>query len=67
MAHMHNLSNRQRQSSWMSDIGNKIRTVAEVAGTAHGIYQLGKAVYQELRRWVPWWRLLDCYYNFLDY
>ena len=30
----------------MSDIGNKIRTVAEVAGTAHGIYQLGKAVYQ---------------------
>jgi hypothetical protein len=51
----------------MSDIGNKIRTVAEVAGTAHGIYQLGKAVYQELRRWVPWWRPLDCYYNFLDY
>jgi hypothetical protein len=30
----------------MSDIGNKIRTVAEVAGTAHGIYQLGTAVYQ---------------------
>ena len=45
MAHMHSLSNRQSQSSWMSDIGNKIRTVAEVAGTAHGIYQLGKAVY----------------------
>ena len=42
MPHMHSLSNRQRQSSWMSDIGNKIRTVAEVAGTAHGIYQLGK-------------------------
>ena len=41
MAHLHNISNRQRQSSWMSDIGNKIRTVAEVAGTAHGIYQLG--------------------------
>ena len=46
MAHLHNISNRRRQSSWMSDIGNKIRTVAEVAGTAHGIYQLGKAVYQ---------------------
>ena len=44
MAHLHNLSNRQRQSSWMSDIGNKIRSVAEMAGTAHGIYQLGKAV-----------------------
>ena len=46
MAHMHNLSNKQRQSSWMSDTGNKIRTVAEVAGAAHGIYQLGKAVHQ---------------------
>ena len=46
MAHLHNISNKQRQSSWMSDIGNKIRTVAEVAGTAHGIYQLGKAVCQ---------------------
>jgi hypothetical protein len=38
VAHKHNLSNRQRQSSWMSEIGNQIRTVAEVAGTAHGIY-----------------------------
>ena len=43
---MHNLSNKQGQSSWMSDIGNKIRDVAEAAGTAHGIYQLGKAVCQ---------------------
>ena len=30
----------------MSDIGNKVRTVAEVAGTPHGLYQLGEAVYQ---------------------
>ena len=46
MDHMHNRSNRQRQRSCISDIGNKIRTDAEAAGTAHGIYQLGKAVYQ---------------------
>ena len=64
MAHMHNLSNRQRQSSWMSDIGNKIRTVAEVAGTSTS---WARRSMRELRRWVPWWRPLDCYYNFLDY
>ena len=50
---MHNPSSKQRQSSSMSDIGNKIRTVAEVAGTAHGIYQLGKAVYQEAQAMGP--------------
>ena len=37
----------------MSDIGNRVRTFAEVAGTAHGFYELGEAVYQEAQARVP--------------
>ena len=53
MAHLHNLSHRQRSSSWLSDIGSKVRNVAEVAGMAHGLYQLGKAAYQGFQAMGP--------------
>ena len=43
MAHLHNFARRQRSTSWMYDIGNKVRNVAEFAGTAHGLYQLGRS------------------------
>jgi hypothetical protein len=36
MAHLHNLHQNQRPS-FLSDLGNKVRTVAEIAGTAKGI------------------------------
>ena len=53
MAHLHNFARRQRSTSWMSDIGNKVRNVAEFAGTAHGLYQLGKAAYQGFQAMGP--------------
>ena len=37
----------------MSDIGHKVRNVAEFAGTAHGLYQLGKAAYQGFQAMGP--------------
>ena len=53
MAHLHSLSHRQRSSSWLSDIGNKVRNVAEFAGTAQGLYPLGKAAYQGFQAMGP--------------
>jgi len=32
---------------------NKVRNVAEFAGTAHGLYQLGKAAYQGFQAMGP--------------
>ena len=52
MAHLHNLHTRQRPS-FISDIGNKIRTVAEVAGTAKGLYDMGKWAYAGMRALGP--------------
>ena len=46
MAHLHNFAHRQSSTSWLSDIGNEVRHVAEFTGTAHGFYQPGKAAYQ---------------------
>ena len=53
MAHLHNLSHRQRSSSRLSDIGNKVRNIAEFAGAAHGFNQLGKAAYQGFQSMGP--------------
>ena len=48
MAHLHNLHQNQRPS-FLFDLGNKVRTVAEIAGTAKGIYDLGKMAYTGIR------------------
>ena len=48
MAHLHNLHSNQRPS-FLSDLGNKVRTVAEIAGTAKGIYDAGKMAYTGIR------------------
>ena len=53
MAQLHNFARRQRSSPWESDIGNKVRNIAEFAGTAHGLYQLGKAEYQGFQAMGP--------------
>ena len=35
--------------STMSDLGGKVRNVAEVIGAAKGLYDIGKVVYQGVR------------------
>ena len=52
MAHLYNLHINQR-SSLLSDLGNKVRTVVEIAGTAKGIYDLGKIAYTGIRMASP--------------
>ena len=52
MAYWVNLHNRQKPS-FVSDIGNKIRTIVEVAGAAKGIYDLGKMAYTGIRAMGP--------------
>ena len=63
MAHLHNFARRQRSSSWLSTKGNKIRNVAEFAGTAHGLYHAARQPIRDSKPWVQWWQLLDCDYN----
>ena len=48
MAHLHNLHSNQRPS-FLSDLGNKDRTAAEIAVTAKGIYDLSKMAYTSIR------------------
>ena len=52
MAHLHNFHNRQRPS-FVPDIGNKIKTIAEVGGAAKTIYDLGKMAYTGIRALGP--------------
>ena len=45
LAHFHNRHTRNYQQSMMSDIGNKVKGVAEFAGALKGIYDVGRSVY----------------------
>ena len=53
MAHLHNFNRNQRSSSWLSDLGNKVKTGAEMIGTAHTLYTLGKMAYQGIQTISP--------------
>ena len=39
MAHLHNTS-RHTKPSWLTRLGNKVKTAAELAGTAKGIWDV---------------------------
>ena len=53
MAHLHNYTRNQRSSSWFSDIGNKVKTAAEMVGTAHTLYNMGKLAFQGIKAAAP--------------
>ena len=44
MAHLHNLRKNQKPS-FLDGIGQKVRSVAEIVGTAKGLYDVGKGLY----------------------
>jgi len=48
MAHLHNLRSNHK-TSFLSDIGNKVKHFAEFAGTVKGIYDTGKMIYNGVR------------------
>lgn len=45
MAHLHNLPHRSYQPSLLENIGQKVKTAGEIAGTLKGIYDVGKSIY----------------------
>ena len=44
MAHLHNLR-KNLKPSLLDGIGQKVRSVAEIVGTANGLYDVGKGLY----------------------
>ena len=48
MAHKQN-----KQGSQLEAIGHKVRTVAEIAGTMKGAWELGSAMYSGIRAAAP--------------
>ena len=44
MAHLHNLRNNQKPS-FLDSLGQKVRNVADIVGTAIGLYDVGKGIY----------------------
>ena len=52
MAHLHNY-HRNNRPSFLADVGNKIKIAAEVAGTAKGIYDIGKFLYNGVQTLAP--------------
>ena len=52
MAHLHNLG-KNTQPSLLSNIGEKVKHVAEAIGTAKGLYELGRGIYQFGRMAAP--------------
>ena len=44
---------QQHQGSQLESIGHKVRTVAEIAGTMKGAWDLGYAIYSGVRTVAP--------------
>ena len=44
MAHLHNMTGRTKPS-WLTKVGNRVKTIAELAGTAKGIWDVGRGLY----------------------
>ena len=57
MAHPHNLSyfysRHMNSNSLMSNIGNKVKSAAELAGAVKGLYDVGKWIYTGARALGP--------------
>ena len=45
MASLHNFKHSKQKYSWINNIGNKVKSVAEFVGTAKGLYDIGRGIY----------------------
>ena len=52
MAHLHNMSKRSKPS-WLAGKGNKVKSLAEFAGSAKGLYDIGRGIYQGISTYGP--------------
>jgi len=52
MAHLHNAS-RHSKPSCLTRMGNKVKSAAELAGTAKGIWDVGRGIYNGISTYGP--------------
>jgi hypothetical protein len=52
MASMH-FNHRRPKQSFLSNIGNKVKQAAEIAGAVKGIYDVGRMIYQGVQTLGP--------------
>ena len=52
MAHLHIIS-KKAKPSWLSGIGNKVKSFAEIAGSAKGLWDVGRGIYQGISTYGP--------------
>ena len=45
MAHIHHFPRHKYQPSMLESVGQKVKTVAEIAGAAKGIWDIGRMIY----------------------
>ena len=45
MAHLHHFPRHKYQPSMLESVGQKVKTVAEIAGAAKGIWDIGRMIY----------------------
>ena len=53
MAHLHNLPQNIRNPSMLENIGQKVKTGAEIMGGLKGIYDTGKMLYSGFKIAAP--------------
>ncbi len=55
MASLHNFRHkvRKEQTSWVDSLGQKIKNVAEIAGGAKGLYDIGRGLYTAAQTYGP--------------
>ena len=55
MASLHNFRHkiRKEQTSWVDSIGQKIKSVAEFAGPAKSLYDVGRGLYTAAQTYGP--------------
>jgi len=54
MASLQNFRHHKRQPSFWEGLGSKVRNVAEVVGTAKGLYDAGKFIYSAAQAAMPY-------------
>ena len=52
MAHLSSLP-KPRKPSMLSSTGNKVRTALEIGGTAKGLFDIGRCIYQGVSTYGP--------------
>ena len=52
MAHLHYIS-KKAKPSWLAGIGNKVKSFAEIAGSAKGLWDVGRGIYQGISTYGP--------------